>query len=103
MSAALGYTWSSGAVTSAPDTGIYRIAAGIVGVSNGVAASAVGTISAATHRHPAAATFPASPVAGDIASVNTATAPTIGSAVALGGAAFALGVYNGAQWTCIGT
>ena len=63
----------------------------------------VGTISAATHRHPAAATFPASPVAGDIASVNTATAPTIGSAVALGGAAFALGVYNGAQWTCIGT
>ena len=62
----------------------------------------VGTISAAAHRHPAAAIFPASPVAGDIASVNTATAPTIGSAVALGGAAFALGVYNGAQWTCIG-
>ena len=78
------------------------ISAGVVGVGTGASGSVAGTISAANHRHPAAATFPATPVVGDVASVSTATAPAIGSAVALGGAAFALGVWNGAQWTCIG-
>jgi hypothetical protein len=98
-------TFSNNAVVSYASTLVANIsclAAGVIGVGTGTAGSAAGTISAANHRHPTAATFPASPTIGDIASVSTATAPAIGSAITLGGAAFALGVYNGAQWTCIG-
>ena len=99
------FVFSSNTVASYASTlvaNISCISAGVVGVGTGVSGSVAGTISAANHRHPAAATFPATPVVGDVASVSTATAPAIGSAVALGGAAFALGVWNGAQWTCIG-
>jgi len=48
------------------------------------------------------ATLPSSPAAGMIAAVNTATFPTIGSALTLGGSAYALAWYNNAQWTVIG-
>lgn len=48
------------------------------------------------------ATLPSSPAAGMIAAVNTATSPTIGLALTLGGSAYALAWYNNAQWTVIG-
>lgn len=49
-----------------------------------------------------AATLPGSPVTGMEACVSTATSPTIGSALSLGGAAFAKAIYNGSQWTVTG-
>jgi len=52
--------------------------------------------------HTPNATIVAAALTGTIISVNTATAPAIGSALALGGAAYALAVYNGVQWTVIG-
>lgn len=91
---------TAGATSS--DVALSRLSAGVFGVGTGAQGSVAGKISASTHRCPTAATFPASPATGDIAAVSTATAPAIGSAIALGGAVFALGVYNGAQWTCIG-
>ena len=42
------------------------------------------------------------PATGMIARVTDATAPTIGTTVAGGGAAYALVNYNGANWTVIG-
>jgi hypothetical protein len=48
------------------------------------------------------ATLPGTPLAGMIARVTDALAPTIGMTVATGGAAYALVNYNGANWTVIG-
>jgi len=48
------------------------------------------------------ATLPGTPITGMEACVSTATTPAIGSALSLGGAAFAKAVYNGSQWTVIG-
>jgi hypothetical protein len=48
------------------------------------------------------ATLPGTPLAGMIARVSDALAPTIGMTVAGGGAAYALVNYNGANWTVIG-
>ena len=48
------------------------------------------------------ATLPGTPLAGMIARVTDALAPTIGMTVAGGGAAYALVNYNGANWTVIG-
>jgi hypothetical protein len=47
------------------------------------------------------ATLP-TPTTGMIARVTDATAPTIGTTVVGGGAAYALVNYNGANWTVIG-
>lgn len=43
--------------------------------------------------------LPATPTAGEVASVSNALAPAIGSAVAGAGAAFAAVMWNGSQWT----
>lgn len=48
------------------------------------------------------ATLPAAPTVGMIARVTDASAPTIGSTVAGGGAANALCWYNGTNWTVLG-
>ena len=48
------------------------------------------------------ATLPGTPGTGMIARVTDALAPTIGTTVASGGAAYALVNYNGANWTVIG-
>ena len=48
------------------------------------------------------ATLPGTPGTGMIARVTDATAPTIGTTVVGGGAAYALVNYNGANWTVIG-
>jgi hypothetical protein len=48
------------------------------------------------------ATLPGTPGTGMIARVTDALAPTIGTTVAGGGAAYALVNYNGAAWTVIG-
>lgn len=44
------------------------------------------------------ATLPGTPTTGEIARVTDASAPAVGSTVVGGGAAFALVVYNGANW-----
>ena len=49
-----------------------------------------------------AATLPSSPAAGQIAAVNTATSPTVGSVLSLGGSAYALAQYNGTVWHVMG-
>jgi hypothetical protein len=54
---------------------------------------------AATPR--AVADLPASPVAGMIATVNDALAPTVGATVVSGGSASAVVSYGGSQWTVI--
>ncbi len=48
------------------------------------------------------ATLPGTPITGMEACVNTATIPAIGSALSLGGGAFAKAIYNGSHWTVIG-
>jgi hypothetical protein len=71
----------------------------------GSAASAVRNIYAGTSITPgrgvAVASLP-TPTTGMIARVTDATAPTIGTTVVGGGAAYALVNYNGANWTVIG-
>ena len=62
----------------------------------GVAAANVQAATAYT-----VATLP-TPTTGMIARVTDATAPTIGTTVVGGGAAYALVNYNGANWTVIG-
>ncbi len=47
------------------------------------------------------ATLNASPAAGMLQTVNTASVPTIGLTVSLGGAAFALVCYNGTAWKVV--
>ena len=96
--------WQSGAAatTGAPDSAFSRISAGIIGVGTGAQGSTAGQLSMAVSRVVPQATLPGTPTAGMIVAVNTATAPTPGVVLALGGAAYALAWYNNAQWTVIG-
>ena len=84
------------------DSAFSRISAGIIGVGTGAQGSTAGQISQAVSRVVPQATLPGTPTAGMIVAVNTATAPTPGVVLALGGAAYALAWYNNAQWTVIG-
>ena len=78
--------------------------AGISGVSAGVLEANSGTAGGACsiqYNTFTVATLPGT-TKGRVASVSDALVPVIGNAVLGGGAAFALVVYNGAQWTVIG-
>ena len=48
------------------------------------------------------ATLPGTPYSGMVIAVNTALSPVAGSALSLGGSAYALAWYNNAQWTVLG-
>ena len=97
-------TFANGdASSTAPDLGISRISAGLLGVGTGAAASFAGRIKATSGIVAAVAVgaLNATPTVGEIQTVNDALAPVAGAAVAAGGAANALVWWNGAQWTVV--
>ena len=83
--------------STAPNAGLDASVANVLevntGTLSGAAAVQLNTFTVAT--------LPGT-TKGRVASVSDALAPVIGNAVSGGGAAFALVVYNGAQWTVIG-
>ncbi len=99
-----GIQWGAGDVVNTQDTGIFRLAAGVVSIGTGSFGSFAGRakLTSTIHGAVAVGTLNAAPTVGEIQSVNNALAPAVGVAVAAGGAANALVWWNGAQWTVIG-
>jgi hypothetical protein len=106
LGADLVITGSQGTGTGAGGSITFQTsAAGTTGTAQNALADAltldsVGSVRVA--RALTVATLPGTPLAGMIARVTDALAPTIGTTVAGGGAAYALVNYNGANWTVIG-
>lgn len=84
-----------GATAGSLDTGLSRVAAGVVEVNNGTA----GQSGVLLLRGRTFANLPASPVAGMMTTVTDSNTSTWGATIAGGGANVVLAYYNGTNWT----